>query len=170
MAVSEMSTLLRFPTMTTVDDLESSYRTGRGNRTRKIKILMLSWEYPPLVVGGLGRHVHALATTLARAGHDVTVATRHTPGAALDEVVEGVRVVRAPEDPSRIPLDTSNLLAWTMAFNHSLTRAALRAAGSDGFEVVHAHDWLVTHAAVTMKDHLGVPLTATIHATEAGRH
>ena len=27
---------------------------------------MLSWEYPPVVVGGLGRHVHALATELAR--------------------------------------------------------------------------------------------------------
>jgi glycogen synthase len=170
MAEFEMSTSPGFPMMTSVDDQESSYRAGHGQLSRSIKILMLSWEYPPLVVGGLGRHVHALATTLARAGHDVTVATRHTPGAALDEVVEGVRVVRAPEDPSRIPLDTSNLLAWAMAFNHTLTRTALRAAGEDGFDVVHAHDWLVTHAAVTMKDYLGVPLMATIHATEAGRH
>jgi glycogen(starch) synthase len=62
------------------------------------------------------------------------------------------------------------MLAWTTAFNHTLTRAALRAAGSDGFDLVHAHDWLATHAAVTMKDHLGVPLIATVHATEAGRH
>ena len=41
---------------------------------------MLSWEYPPLLVGGLGRHVHALATGLAAAGHEVTVVTRHAPG------------------------------------------------------------------------------------------
>jgi glycogen(starch) synthase len=27
------------------------------------KVLMLSWEYPPVLVGGLGRHVHALGTT-----------------------------------------------------------------------------------------------------------
>jgi glycogen(starch) synthase len=131
---------------------------------------MLSWEYPPVVVGGLGRHVHALATTLARAGHDVTVATRHAPGAALDEVVDGVRVVRAPQDPPAIPLDTEHLLAWAMAFNHTLTRTALHAARGEGFELVHAHDWLVTHAAVTVKDHLGVPLMATVHATEGGRH
>jgi glycogen(starch) synthase len=57
-----------------------------------------------------------------------------------------------------------------MAFNHSLTRAALHATATDTFDVVHAHDWLVTHTAVTMRDHLGVPLVATIHATEAGRH
>ena len=136
----------------------------------KRKLLMLSWEYPPVVVGGLGRHVHALATTLARAGHDVTVATRHAPGAPLDEVVEGVRVVRAPQDPPVIPLTTEHLLAWAVAFNHTLTRTALHAARGHDFDLVHAHDWLVTHAAVTVKDHLGIPLVATVHATEAGRH
>ena len=63
-----------------------------------------------------------------------------------------------------------SLLAWTMAFNHSLTRAALHAAATETYDVVHAHDWLVTHTAVTLRDHLGIPLVATIHATEAGRH
>jgi glycogen(starch) synthase len=134
------------------------------------RVLMLSWEYPPVLVGGLGRHVHALATSLAAAGHEVTVVTRHAPGAATDELREGVRVVRAPEDPPRFPLATESLLAWTMAFNHTLTRAALRAAGTGEYDVIHAHDWLVTHTAVTLKEHLRLPLVATIHATEAGRH
>ncbi|OLB76442.1 MAG: glycosyl transferase family 1 [Actinobacteria bacterium 13_2_20CM_2_71_6] len=131
---------------------------------------MLSWEYPPVLVGGLGRHVHALATSLAAAGHEVTVVTRHAADAPLEEIREGVRVVRAPEDPPTFPLATPSLLAWTMAFNHSLTRAALHAADTDSYDVIHAHDWLVTHTAVTMRDHLGIPLVATIHATEAGRH
>jgi glycogen(starch) synthase len=131
---------------------------------------MLSWEYPPVVVGGLGRHVHALATSLASIGHDVTVVTRHAPGAPLEELSEGVRIVRAPEDPPRFPLSTPTLLAWTMAFNHTLTRAALRAAEHYEFDVIHAHDWLVTHTAVTLAEHLDLPLVATIHATEAGRH
>src|SRR5690606_10004069 len=135
-----------------------------------MRVLMLSWEYPPVVVGGLGRHVHALATALAAAGHEVTVVTRHAEGAAVTEHTEGVRVVRAPEDPPAFPLATPSLLAWTMAFNHTLTRAALRVAERGDFDVIHAHDWLVTHTAVTLKEHLGVPLVATIHATEAGRH
>ena len=131
---------------------------------------MLSWEYPPLVVGGLGRHVHALSTSLVAAGHEVTVVTRHAPGARLEEYVDGVRILRAPEDPPLFPLATPSLLAWTMAFNHSLTRAALRAAETGEYDVIHAHDWLVTHTAVTLKEHLNLPLVATIHATEAGRH
>ncbi|MEJ3744468.1 glycosyltransferase family 4 protein [Actinomycetes bacterium KLBMP 9797] len=131
---------------------------------------MLSWEYPPVMVGGLGRHVHALSVALAAAGHEVTVVTRHAPGAPLEEYAEGVRIVRAPEDPPVFPLATESLLAWTMAFNHTLTRAALRAAESGEYDVIHAHDWLVTHTAMTLKDHLDLPLVSTIHATEAGRH
>jgi len=137
---------------------------------RRTRVLILSWEYPPVVVGGLGRHVHALATSLAAAGHEVTVVTRHAPGAPLEEYAQDVRIVRAPEDPPLFPLDTGNLLAWTMAFNHTLTRAALRAAENGAYDVIHAHDWLVTHTAVTLKEHLDLPLVATIHATEAGRH
>jgi glycogen(starch) synthase len=131
---------------------------------------MLSWEYPPVLVGGLGRHVHALATTLAATGHDVTVVTRHAPGTPLEEYAEGVRILRTPDDPVTFGTDTDNLLPWTMAFNHALTRTALRAARTGSYDVVHAHDWLVTHAAVTLRDHLDVPLVATVHATEAGRH
>jgi glycogen(starch) synthase len=138
-------------------------------RTRA-RVLMLSWEYPPVVVGGLGRHVHALSTALVRAGHEVTVVTRHAPGAPLEEYSEGVRIVRAPEDPPLFPLDPANMLAWTMALNHTLTRSALRAAENGEYDVIHAHDWLVAHTAVTLKEHLDLPLVATIHATEAGRH
>ncbi len=131
---------------------------------------MLSWEYPPVLVGGLGRHVHALATTLAAAGHEVTVVTRHAPGALREEYAEGVRIIRAPDDPPHFDATGGNMLGWTMAFNHTLTRAALRAARTGAYDVVHAHDWLVAHAAVTVRDHLDVPLVATIHATESGRH
>ena len=44
-----------------------------------MKILMVSWEYPPVVIGGLGRHVHHLAVELAALGHDPC---------SLDDLVE----------------------------------------------------------------------------------
>ena len=64
-----------------------------------MRILQLSWEYPPLVYGGLGRHVHALAEAQAGLGHDVTVLTQSVDGAAADCRVAGVRVIRVPGDP-----------------------------------------------------------------------
>ena len=54
---------------------------GRSRRTeRAMKVLMVSWEYPPVVIGGLGRHVHHLATALADAGHEVVVLSRRPSG------------------------------------------------------------------------------------------
>jgi glycogen(starch) synthase len=156
------------PDAATADVPQAAHPDPRADRPQRV--LMLSWEYPPVLVGGLGRHVHALATSLAAAGHQVTVVTRHAPGAPLEEYADGVRIIRTPEDPPPFPLTTDNLLAWTMAFNHTLTRAALRATRTASYDVVHAHDWLVTHSAVTLREHLGVPLVATVHATEAGRH
>ena len=133
-----------------------------------MRVLMLSWEYPPLVVGGLGRHVHALATALVRGGHEVVVVTREHPDALPDAMAGGVRVVRVAEDPPLVPFE--ELLAWTMALNHGLVRAALGVLDDWRPDVVHAHDWLVAHAAKTLKDATGLPLVATVHATEAGRH
>jgi glycogen(starch) synthase len=135
-----------------------------------MRILMVSWEYPPLLVGGLGRHVHALSTGLVRAGHEVTVVTRQGGGQPAEEDCEGVRIVRAAEDPPLFSTGSEMFLSWTIAVNHSLTRTALRVARTGDFDVVHAHDWLVAHTAIAVKEHAGLPLVATIHATEAGRH
>jgi glycogen(starch) synthase len=133
-----------------------------------MRILHLSWEYPPVVYGGLGRHVHALAEAQAALGHDVVVVTQADGPANLDEIVNDVRVIRVPQDPPRVP--RTELIAWVMGFDHSVTRAGVRLAREWTPDVVHGHDWLVTQAAATMRTLFEVPLVATIHATEAGRH
>ena len=117
-----------------------------------MRVLHLSWEYPPLVYGGLGRHVHALAEAQAAAGPDVVVVTPHpgTEGLAYDEVVNGVRVVRVPHDDPEVP-PHERFLAWTMALNHAITRTALGLGRSWRPEVLHAHDWLVAHAAANLR-------------------
>jgi len=136
---------------------------------------MVSWEYPPVVIGGLGRHVHALARELAAAGHDVVVLSRH-PAATdaethptSDDTAEGVRVLRVAEDPAHLEF-ARDMVAWTLAMGHAMVRAALTRLGGWRPDVVHAHDWLVAHPAIALADVLGVPLVATIHATEAGRY
>jgi glycogen(starch) synthase len=131
---------------------------------------MLSWEYPPLVVGGLGRHVEALARELAGHGHDVRVVTRGATTRPITEQRDGVRVVRAAADPFAIDFTTETLLAWSQAFEHTLLRAGLPLARQWRPDVVHAHDWLVAQTAVTLTQTTGAPLVATLHATEAGRH
>lgn len=140
-----------------------------------MRVLMLSWEYPPVVVGGLGRHVHALATELAGRGHEVVVVCRQPSGSdaeshpSSDTVVEGVRLIRVAEDPAHLSFE-DDLVAWTLAMGHAMIRGALRLLDGWRPEVIHAHDWLVAHPAICLAETVGVPLVATIHATEAGRH
>jgi glycogen(starch) synthase len=67
------------------------------------------------------------------------------------------------------------MMAWTLAMGHSMVRAGMaldtqRVATPWRPDVVHAHDWLVAHPAVTLAEHFDVPLVSTLHATEAGRH
>ena len=134
---------------------------------------MLSWEYPPVVIGGLGRHVHHLATALAAVGHEVMVLSRRpfdtdpSTHPTTDEVHEGVRVVAAAQDPHEFDFG-ADMMAWALAMGHSMLRSGLAA----GFvpDVVHAHDWLVAHPAVALAEFFDVPLVSTLHATEAGRH
>jgi len=135
-----------------------------------VRVLLLTWEYPPLVVGGLGRHVEALARELAAAGHDVRVVTRGDEVTPSDERRDGVRVYRAAADPLAIDFTTESLLAWSQAAEHTLLRAALPLLRRWRPQVVHAHDWLVAQSAITLAQVTGAPLVTTVHATEAGRH
>ena len=101
-----------------------------------MKILIVSWEYPPVVVGGLGRHVHHLATELAAAGHEVVVLSRRPVGhrrrppiPTVTHIAEGVLVVAVAEDPPHFVFG-EDMLAWTLAMGHAMVRAgvALRQA------------------------------------------
>lgn len=145
-----------------------------------MKILMVSWEYPPVVIGGLGRHVHHLSTALAEAGHDVVVLSRRPTGTdpsthpSSDEISEGVRVIAAAQDPHEFTFGT-DMMAWTLAMGHAMIRAglSLKRHRSDRPwrpDVVHAHDWLVAHPAIALAQFYDVPMVSTMHATEAGRH
>ncbi len=132
-----------------------------------MRVLMLSWEFPPLVVGGIAAHVDGLARAMARAGNEVVVFSLHTNDAPDDTVVEGVRVLRATIDLPWLPDD--NLVAQMASANHQVTQLAAQ-LGDWRPDVVHAHDWLVAWAGDTLSTLFGVPLVATIHATERGRH
>ena len=132
-----------------------------------MKILMLSWEYPPRVVGGIARVVHELSKQLAMQGHDVSVITYREGDSPYEEIENGVKVYRVDNYMIR----PQNFIDWIMQLNFNMIAKATELI-NDGekFDVIHAHDWLTSYAAKTLKHSHKIPLTATIHATEAGRN
>jgi glycogen synthase len=130
------------------------------------RVLILSWEYPPIVAGGLARHVRKLAEGLVRQDVEVKVLTRGAKDTPAHELVEGVEVHRVPETTT--PRDLDAFLAWVDRMNGDMLAAGRELI--EDVDLVHGHDWLVAEAADALAREAGVPYLTTIHATEFGRH
>lgn len=137
-----------------------------------MRILMLSWEFPPYVVGGMGKHVAELVPALAAlAGTDTdlqvdVVSTRYEGGEREEQLDDHVTVYRV-DTPSLDPIDMFNSV---VAANEVLKEQALALGEQHAYDLIHIHDWLVGEAGVALKLGWKVPLLTTIHATERGRH
>lgn len=125
---------------------------------------MVTWEFPPRIVGGLSRHCHGLSRALFKKGCEVDVVTLEFPGASSYEEVDGVRV-------HRVAVETGhpNFISWVLLFNHFMEKHIAKLARSTRFDLIHIHDWLTVFAGVTAKHFMGKPLVITIHSTEFGR-
>ena len=132
-----------------------------------MKILMLTWEYPPRIVGGIARVVHDLSKRLIKDGHEVTVITYKEGNVPYFEDDKGVKVYRV----DNYMINPNNFIDWIMQMNFNLLAKANEIIDKEGkFDVIHAHDWLVAYAAKSLKNAYDIPIVATIHATEAGRN
>ena len=128
---------------------------------------MLTWEYPPRVVGGIARVVHDLSHRLIKDGHEVTVVTYKEGNVQDFEDDKGVKVYRV----NNYMINPNNFIDWIMQLNFNLISKATELINKEGpFDVIHAHDWLVAYAAKTLKDSFKIPVVSTIHATESGRN
>jgi glycosyltransferase involved in cell wall biosynthesis len=130
-----------------------------------MKILVLSWEFPPKIVGGIARHVAELYPELVKLGHEVHIITVEFGEAPLYEIVEGIRVHRVPVGPSH------DFFHWVANMNESMGHHGGKLILEESpFDIIHAHDWLVGDAGMALKHTFKIPLIATIHATEYGRY
>jgi glycogen synthase len=133
------------------------------------RVLILSWEYPPIVEGGLARHVRKLSEQLVREGVEVHVLTRGGGHLPPEEDRHGVIVhrLREPEYPKD---DLRAFVRWVDAMNADMRAAGRELGDRLAFDLVHSHDWLVAAAAQKLARRFDTPWLATVHATEYGRH
>lgn len=133
-----------------------------------MRILMLAWEFPPNGVGGLAQHVFELSRALVAAGNTVHVITTGNGRQPQNESIENINVWRV------IPYDWGadrSFIDWVYRLNFALAeRGTVLCSANGRYDLIHAHDWMVAPAARLLKHAYRMPLLATIHATEFGRH
>lgn len=130
-----------------------------------MRILMLTWEYPPRIIGGISRHVEGLSEALVRKGLEVHIVTTDFPGVPYEENVKGVYVHRVP-----IETPAPDFPTWVLLMNHYLAKRSADIANSiGGFDIIHAHDWLVALSGIEIKHFLNADLITTLHSLEFKR-
>jgi glycosyltransferase involved in cell wall biosynthesis len=130
-----------------------------------MKILVLTWEFPPRIVGGIARHVAELYPELVKQGHEIQLVTVQFGNIVADAIVEGIHVHRVPVGES------SHFFDWVVHMNQIMRDYGGKLIREQGaFDLIHAHDWLVGEAAISLKNQFRIPLISTIHATEHGRN
>jgi glycogen(starch) synthase len=140
-----------------------------------MKVLMMSWEYPPYLIGGLGQHVVELVPRLIEQGVEVHLVVPNMGGGVFNEplllpdgspATNGSQVYRIDSTGPQGDFFTN---AWhDNILIGEFCKYLIRTEG--GFDLIHNHDWLTGFAAISAKHNFHLPLLATIHATEMGRN
>lgn len=133
-----------------------------------MRVLLISWEYPPVIEGGLARHVRKLSEHLVEEGVEVHVLTRSGGHLPSEENRHGVIVHRVREPP--FPRDARAFVRWVDAMNRDMRALGRELCDQLEFDLVHSHDWLVAGAAESLARGAEAPWVVTVHATEYGRH
>ncbi len=150
-----------------------------------MKIAHLSWEFPPVIYGGLGTYITEISYKQAYLGNEVTVFSLNLNNSLKTyEKYNGVDVYR----PRTLDLtSTFNLFAnyelrsWGQNFKFfsdvisyntmsasQLVNLLVRREKKT-FDIIVAHDWLGILGGMIIKQELDTPLMFHIHSTEIGR-
>ncbi|MEF8848081.1 MAG: glycosyltransferase family 4 protein [Candidatus Thermoplasmatota archaeon] len=150
-----------------------------------MRIVHFTWEFPPLIYGGLGTFASELALQQKKKGNNVSVYSLNKEN-EYDSYSDwkGIDVYR----PKTIDLDDvfylfsdRELKSWGSNFgffsdviNYNVTSAIksierIKDRKNVFFDIVDVHDWLGVLSGIALKKELDIPLIFHIHSTEVGR-
>ena len=160
-----------------------------------MKILMLGWEYPPHISGGLATACHGLVQGLLKEGHEITFVM---PKAIEELRTTNFQLISAsnvilPKHPNiskfallnniiphvdqgQFPQIKDDKYKFSGAYGPNLLEEVYwlavvvsKLAQELEFDIIHAHDWLTYLAGIVAKEVSGKPLVVHVHATEFDR-
>jgi glycosyltransferase involved in cell wall biosynthesis len=154
-------------------------------RRVSLKIVHFSWEFPPVIYGGLGTYASEITEKQAYFGNKVTIFSFNSNNSLKTfEKWNGINVYR----PKTLDLtSTYNLFAdhdlrsWGTNFKFFADVISYNTMSASqlvnllvrkekkSFDIIDAHDWLGIVGGIIVKRELGIPLIFHVHSTEVGR-
>ena len=156
-----------------------------------MRIAMLGWEFPPFVSGGLGVHCYYLTKELSALGVQIDFFMPRTQGDAsipwlnLIQVdsgrthykskwwpigpYDGAQQIRGGVKGNGKGYDGLEFFSAINAYNRDLVEAVVENHEKSRYDLIVAHDWITSQAAVVAARRTGLPMVLTIHSTELDR-
>ena len=151
-----------------------------------MKIVHFTWEFPPVIYGGLGTFVTELSQKQNSFGNEVTVFTLNRTNEL--ETYEKWNNIIDVYRPKTLDVSSTYLLfaerdfrSWGEYFKFfadvvsyntisasQLVNLLVRKEGKK-YDIIDAHDWLGIMGGMIVKKELGLPLMFHVHSTEVGR-
>ena len=132
-----------------------------------MRVVILTWEYPPRVIGKLAEYVKSLANLLASNNVEVNVVTYDDAATGSSKEPTGVQTIRV-SNPVRTHI---GVLTWVLTLNQEVERAAanLYYEAKEQIDLIDVFDWHFVPAAVTLKNGLGIPFVYSVESLEDHR-
>ena len=129
--------------------------------------IILSWEYPPRIIGHLADYVRELAVQLVKNKVETYVVTYHDFLTGEYDEPDGVKTYRVTT-PVRTHI---GVLTWVLTLNQEIERAAANIYYNTEkqIDLIDAHDWHFIPAAATLKKALNLPFIFSIESLEEHR-
>ena len=132
-----------------------------------MRVIILSWEFPPRVVGKLAEYINALSTQLVKNKVETYVVTYHDFLTGTVEEASGVKIVRVA-NPVRTHI---GVLTWDLTLNQEVERVAANIyyQANKQIDLINVYDWHFIPAAVTLKNALNIPFVYSVESLEDHR-
>lgn len=135
-----------------------------------MRVLTLSWEYSPHIVGGLGRHVVELTNAQGDIALDQDVAIdlltpRYAGGEHMEQTAARVQIHRVD-----LPWLSGDLYLSTAANSELLIRYAQAHFDDSPPDLIHVHDWYTGIAGLALMRRWNIPMVVTFHSIHRGRN
>lgn len=130
---------------------------------KKLKILMLGWEYPPYITGGLGTHCDYLTKALSKLPVKTYFVTPHPIHKKIGNLeIVGLDISQKFKEDGKIlsygKFKKEKVKLYTKKISEILDKYE--------FDIIHSQDWPPIEAAIKLKKLSKKPLIQTIHSTE----
>ncbi len=131
-----------------------------------LKIAILTWEYPPRIVGEMAYYVRELALEVSK-HHQVSVITTHEAPYSHEKVSDSLEIHRLqnPVEPH------VTVVTWALSLCAEVQRivAELHYGESKKLDILDTNEWQFASAAAALKKALRLPFVLTLHSLEEQR-